>query len=69
MLSLRLLLAPIPLSNVLPAVMIALISLAYLEGDGLILSITLLGGFAVLAIDLWVIWETVLGSKRIGHFW
>ncbi len=69
MLSLRLLLTPIPLSNVLPAVVIALISLAYLEEDGLMLSIGLLAGFAVVAVDLWAVWEIVLGAKRIGHIW
>jgi hypothetical protein len=38
LLSARLLLMPIPLSNILPAVLIALISLGYLEEDGVLLS-------------------------------
>ncbi len=45
MLSARLILTPIPLSNILPALIIALISLAYTEEDGLVLSISLLVGF------------------------
>jgi hypothetical protein len=69
MLSLRLLLTPIPLSIVIPALVIALISLAYLEEDWLMLSIGLLAGFAVLAVDLAVLWEAVLGAKRISRFW
>jgi hypothetical protein len=42
LLTARLLLNPIPLSNVVPAVLIALIALAYLEEDGLLLTVGLL---------------------------
>lgn len=69
MLSVRLLITPIPLSNVLPAVVMALISLAYLEEDGLVLSIGLMAGFVILAVDLGVVWEIVHGAKPIGRFW
>ena len=65
MLSARLILVPLPLSNVIPALVIALISLAYLEEDGLTLSIAVLAGFIVFAVDLGVVWEIVHGSKRI----
>jgi hypothetical protein len=53
--------APIPLSNVVPAMVIALISLAYLEEDGLLLSIALLGAIIVLTVVLVAGWETVHG--------
>ena len=66
LLSTRLILAPIPLSNVVPAVLIAFIALAYLEEDGLMLSIGLLVGFVVLAVDLGVVWEMIHDSKWIG---
>jgi hypothetical protein len=69
MLSARLLLAPIPLSNILLALLIALIALAYLEEDGVVLSIGLLVGFVVLAVDLVVVWEIIDGAKRIGRLW
>ncbi len=69
MLSLRLLLAPLPLSNILPALVIALISLAYLEQDGLVLLIGLLAGFVVLAVDAVVLWELVRGATSIGRLW
>ena len=59
MLSARLILTPIPLSNILPALIIALISLAYTEEDGLVLSISLLIGFAVIALDLAMVWRIV----------
>jgi hypothetical protein len=65
MLSVRLILTPIPLSNILPALIIALISLAYTEEDGLVLSISLLAGFVVIAIDLAMVWEFVQGAGRI----
>jgi len=65
MLTARLLLTPIPLSNILPAFLIALISLAYLEEDGVMLWIGLLLGFLVVAIDLAVVWDIVHGAKPI----
>jgi hypothetical protein len=60
---------PIPLSNVVPALVIALISLAYLEEDGLLLSIALLAAAIVLAIELAAVWETVLGAEWISRLW
>jgi hypothetical protein len=63
------LLTPLPLSNVVPALVIALISLAYLEEDGLLLSIALLVSIIVLAIELVAVWETVLGAKWIYGLW
>jgi hypothetical protein len=63
MLSARLILTPIPMSNILPASVIALISLAYIEEDGLVLSIFLLVGSVVIATDLVMVWEIVHGAK------
>ena len=63
LLSARLILTPVPLSNILPAVVIALISLAYAEEDGLILSICLLAGFVIIAIDLAIVWQIMSGAK------
>jgi hypothetical protein len=45
-LSATLVFIPIPLSNVVPVLVIALISLAYLEEDGVLLSIALLAAVA-----------------------
>ena len=66
MLSARLILTPIPLSNILPASVIALISLAYIEEDGLVLSIFLLVGSVVIATDLVMVWKIVHGAKLTG---
>ena len=60
---------PIPLSNVVPALVIALIALAYLEEDGLLLSIALLAAVLVVAIELMAVWETVLGAKWVTGLW
>jgi hypothetical protein len=60
---------PIPFSNVVPALVIALISLAYLEEDGLLLSIALLAAIIVLGIELVAVWETVVGAKWIIGLW
>ena len=49
--------------------MIALISLAYLEEDGLLLSIALLAAVIVLGIEFVAIWETVVGAKWIIGLW
>jgi hypothetical protein len=50
-LSIALVITPVPFCNVVPAVVIGLISLTYLKGDGLLLSIALLAGVIVLAVD------------------
>jgi hypothetical protein len=68
LLNITLLFTPVPLSNVVPALVIALISLAYLEEDGLLLSIALLASVVVLAVELMAVWETILGAKWIVAF-
>jgi hypothetical protein len=69
MLSIAVVFTPIPLSNVPPALVIALISLAYLEEDGLLLSISLLAAVIVLAVQLAAVWEMVLGARWIIGLW
>ena len=66
LLNITLLFTPVPLSNVVPALVIALISLAYLEEDGLLLSIALLASAIVLAVEFAAVWETILGAKWIA---
>ena len=68
-LSATLVFTPIPLSNIIPALVIAMISLAYLEEDGLLLSIALLAAIIVLGIELVAVWETVVGAKWIIGLW
>ena len=61
--------APIPLSNIVPALLIALIALAYLEEDGLVLSIALLGALIVVGVVLVTVWEIVAGAKWFVGLW
>ena len=68
-LSISLVFIPIPLSNVIPALVIALIALAYLEEDGLLLSIALLNAVIVMAVEVIAVWETVVGAKWIIGLW
>jgi hypothetical protein len=68
-LSATLVFIPIPLSNVVPALVIALISLAYLEEDGVLLSIAVLAAFIVLTVATAVVWEMAVGAKWIIGLW
>jgi hypothetical protein len=68
-LSASLVFTPIPLSNVVPALVIALISLAYVEEDGLLLSIALMAGAIAVAAEFIAVWELVLGAKWIAGLW
>ncbi len=54
-----LLLAPIPLSNVPPALAIALLAIAYLEEDGILLCIALAASALLLAIAAGAVWQTM----------
>ncbi len=67
-LTLRLLLAPFPLSNILPAVLIAFISLAYLERDGLLLIVGLVAGCFFLILDFGMFWQLTQDAKWITGF-
>jgi hypothetical protein len=58
-LSLAVTFTPLPLSNIPPALAIALISLAYLEEDGLLLAIGLAFGATVLTIQVYAAWEAI----------
>jgi len=61
-----LVLVPIPVSNVVPASVIALISLAYLEEDGVLLSIALLAAMIVMAVATMGVWEMVVSAQWIA---
>ena len=51
--------------QVLPALVIALIALAYIEEDGVLLSIALLTALALLAIAATVVWHMVVCAQWI----
>ncbi len=66
LLSIAVVFVPIPLSNIAPAFMIALIAIAYLEEDGMLLSFALFVGVALLLTTCVVLWEAVLGAQWLG---
>jgi hypothetical protein len=54
---------PVPLSNEVPALVIALISLAYIEEDGVLLSVALLAAGIVLTVAAAAMWEMLAGAE------
>ena len=64
-LAVRLLTAPFPFSNVLPAILIAFISLTYLEQDGLLLIVGVVVGCLVLMAEFGAIWHLIHDAKWI----
>jgi hypothetical protein len=69
LLSATLVFSPIPFTNVVPAAIVALISIAYLEEDGVLLSVALLVAVTALAVATMTVWETVLGAEWIAGLW
>jgi hypothetical protein len=61
-----LLLTPVPLSNVAPALVISLISLAYVEEDGLLLSVALLAAIILIGIGSAAVWGAIVGAALIS---
>src|SRR5215470_12294948 len=66
LLTVVLLLTPVPLSNIAPAMVISLISLAYVEEDGLLLSAAFLAGIVLIGIGSAAVWGTIVGAVLIN---
>ena len=64
-----LLLTPVPLSNVAPAIVIALISLAYIEEDGLVLCFALLVAVALITATSAAVWGAIVSAVFISRVW
>jgi hypothetical protein len=60
-------LVPLPLIQIVPALLVALMSLAYLEEDGLLLCLSLVGAAVLLAIAVAATWGTILGAIWINR--
>jgi hypothetical protein len=60
------LLLPVPLSNLPPALVILLISLALIEEDGVLLAAALLGAVILLSVTSVAIWEAVRATLQMG---
>jgi hypothetical protein len=61
-----LLLTPMPLSNVAPAMVISMISLAYVEEDGLLLSAAFLAAIILIGIASVAVWGAIVGTFLIS---
>src|SRR6266516_4789058 len=66
LLTVVLLLTPVPLSNIAPAMVISLISLAYVEEDGLLLSAAFLAAIILIGIGSAAVWGTIVGAVLIS---
>jgi hypothetical protein len=66
LLTVVLLLTPVPLSNVAPAMVISLISLAYVEEDGLVLCGALLAAIILIGLGSAAVWGTIVGAVLIS---
>ena len=62
------LLAPVPLSNVAPALAIGLIAVAYLEEDGVLLGAALAAALATLMVASLAAWEAVSATGWVPGF-
>lgn len=59
------LLAPVPFSQVLPALVIILIALAYLEEDGLALTVAIAAAILSLGLTAATVWATIIGINAL----
>jgi hypothetical protein len=66
LLTAALLLTPIPLSNIAPAVLVVLISLAYIEEDGLLLCVAFLFAIILISIASAAVWGTIFSALLIS---
>ena len=64
-----LLLTPVPLSNIAPAFVIVLISLAYIEEDGLLLCFALLTAVILIGVTSAAVWGTIVSAILISRIW
>ena len=66
LLTVVLLLTPVPLSNVAPAMVISLISLAYVEEDGLLLSVGFFAAIILIGLGSAAVWGAIVGAVLIS---
>jgi hypothetical protein len=67
LLSAALLLIPVPLSNVAPAVVISLMSLAYVEEDGLLLTLSVAAAIGFMFLVSAAVWGAIFGLIFLSH--
>jgi hypothetical protein len=56
----------VPLSNVVPAMVISVIALAYIEEDGLLLSVGFLAAIILIGLGSAAVWGTIIGAALMS---
>jgi hypothetical protein len=69
MLSVTLVFIPLPPSNVVPALVIALLSLAYIEEDGVLRLIALVTAVITLSAAAAAVWGMAVGTEWMIGLW
>jgi hypothetical protein len=69
LLTAMLLLTPVPLSNIVPAIVIVLTSFAHIEEDGLLLCLALLAAFILMIVASAGVWGTIVSAAFITSIW
>jgi hypothetical protein len=64
-----LLLTPVPLSNIAPAIVIALIALAYNEEDGLLICLAFFAAVILIGVASTAVWGTIVSAIFISRLW
>ena len=67
MLTATLLLNPVPLSNIAPAILIALVSVAYLEEDGLLLCFAFIAAVILITVESAAVWGVIVGAGFVSR--
>jgi hypothetical protein len=67
LLTATLLLTPVPFSNIAPAIIIAVISVTYLEEDGLLLCFALIAAVILISAESAAVWGAIVGAGFVSH--
>ena len=67
MLTATLLLTPVPFSNIAPAIIVAVISVTYLEEDGLLLSFALIAAVILISAESAAVWGVIIGAGFVSR--
>jgi hypothetical protein len=60
---------PLPLINVLPAVMIAVLAIAYIQEDGLLLAVSFVGAILSLLVFAFLVWTSAGVLEKLFGAW
>ena len=67
MLTATLLLTPVPFSNIAPAIIVAVISVTYLEEDGLLLCFALIAAVILISAESAAVWGVIMGAGFVSR--